>query len=152
MGCSCFGNLACQAEFQFVCELCVCVCVWLGSVCCCYKNNNNAAQHIETTSGPVAQWIRHRPTEPGIAGPSPAEVIVFAPYMYCRDIRMSLTHNVMYQPCTLGATPYAIPHSPQTTYHRSWPRRPADTFCVSSRTPSLLPHAHDSPCELIGMP
>ena len=26
--------------------------------------------------GPVAQWIRHRPTEPGIAGLSPAGVIV----------------------------------------------------------------------------
>ena len=25
--------------------------------------------------GPVAQWIRHRPTEPGIAGSSPAGVI-----------------------------------------------------------------------------
>ena len=27
------------------------------------------------TTGPVAQWIRHRPTEPGIAGSSPARVI-----------------------------------------------------------------------------
>jgi hypothetical protein len=27
-------------------------------------------------SGPVAQWIRHRPTEPGIAGSSPAGVIL----------------------------------------------------------------------------
>ena len=27
------------------------------------------------TEGPVAQWIRHRPTEPGIAGSSPAGVI-----------------------------------------------------------------------------
>ena len=26
-------------------------------------------------NGPVAQWIRHRPTEPGIAGSSPAGVI-----------------------------------------------------------------------------
>ena len=26
--------------------------------------------------GPVAQWIRHRPTEPGIAGSSPAGVIL----------------------------------------------------------------------------
>ena len=75
MGWSCFGNLACQAGFQFVCALCVCVCVWLGSACCCYRSNSNAAQHIETISGPVAQWIRHRPTEPGIAGSSPAGVI-----------------------------------------------------------------------------
>ena len=28
-----------------------------------------------TPTGPVAQWIRHRPTEPGIAGSSPAGVI-----------------------------------------------------------------------------
>ena len=28
--------------------------------------------------GPVAQWIRHRPTEPGIAGSSPAGVIVLS--------------------------------------------------------------------------
>ena len=28
-----------------------------------------------TARGPVAQWIRHRPTEPGIAGSSPAGVI-----------------------------------------------------------------------------
>ena len=27
------------------------------------------------STGPVAQWIRHRPTEPGIAGSSPAGVI-----------------------------------------------------------------------------
>ena len=26
-------------------------------------------------TGPVAQWIRHRPTEPGIAGSSPAGVM-----------------------------------------------------------------------------
>ena len=29
-------------------------------------------------TGPVAQWIRHRPTEPGIAGSSPAGVIFSA--------------------------------------------------------------------------
>jgi hypothetical protein len=28
--------------------------------------------------GPVAQWVRHRPTEPGIAGSSPAGVIFLA--------------------------------------------------------------------------
>jgi hypothetical protein len=28
----------------------------------------------ESSIGPVAQWIRHRPTEPGIAGSSPAGV------------------------------------------------------------------------------
>ena len=30
---------------------------------------------LTTPSGPVAQWIRHRPSEPGIAGSSPARVI-----------------------------------------------------------------------------
>ena len=30
---------------------------------------------LQMASGPVAQWIRHRPTEPGIAGSSPAGVI-----------------------------------------------------------------------------
>ena len=29
------------------------------------------------SEGLVAQWIRHRPTEPGIAGSSPAKVIVY---------------------------------------------------------------------------
>ena len=33
--------------------------------------------------GPVAQWIRHRPTEPGIAGSSPAGVMP-ARASYCR--------------------------------------------------------------------
>ena len=31
---------------------------------------------LNHASGPVAQWIRHRPTEPGIAGSSPAGVIL----------------------------------------------------------------------------
>ena len=34
--------------------------------------------HI-TITGPVAQWIRHRPTEPGIAGLSPAGIILVFP-------------------------------------------------------------------------
>ena len=38
--------------------------------------------------GPVAQWIRHRPTEPGIAGSSPAGVIFgFHDHLYC-DIKV----------------------------------------------------------------
>ena len=36
------------------------------------------------TEGPVAQWIRHRPTEPGIAGSSPAGVIE------CESVRACL--------------------------------------------------------------
>ena len=31
--------------------------------------------HLHVATGPVAQWIRHRPTQPGIAGSSPAGVI-----------------------------------------------------------------------------
>ena len=39
-------------------------------------------------SGPVAQWIRHRPTEPGIAGSSPAEIIAFhRANGCCRELR-----------------------------------------------------------------
>ena len=34
--------------------------------------------------GPVAQWIRHRPTEPGIAGSSPAGVI-FPMVLFCQS-------------------------------------------------------------------
>ena len=37
----------------------------------------NTDNGIGTSLGPVAQWIRHRPTEPGIAGSSPAGVIIF---------------------------------------------------------------------------
>ena len=31
----------------------------------------NCASYVALSVGPVAQWIRHRPTEPGIAGSSP---------------------------------------------------------------------------------
>ena len=41
------------------------------SLCVC----GSSTQRAYLTSGPVAQWIRHRPTEPGIAGSSPAGVI-----------------------------------------------------------------------------
>ena len=37
---------------------------------------NNYLSLDPSPSGPVAQWIRHRPTEPGIAGSSPAGVIL----------------------------------------------------------------------------
>ena len=37
--------------------------------------------HNDSKQGPVAQWIRHRPTEPGIAGSSPAGVML--PHQYC---------------------------------------------------------------------
>ena len=37
-----------------------------------------SSKHLDchSVTGPVAQWIRHRPTEPGIAGSSPAGVII----------------------------------------------------------------------------
>jgi hypothetical protein len=38
------------------------------------------------SSGPVAQWIRHRPTEPGIAGSSPAGVIAADPIQTAQSI------------------------------------------------------------------
>ena len=46
-----------------------------------HPENLDTAQHQtlmgnrNLSSGPVAQWIRHRPTEPRIAGSSPAGVI-----------------------------------------------------------------------------
>ena len=42
-----------------------------------YKNSVHVI-HDTIVEGPVAQWIRHRPTEPGIAGSSPAGVILAA--------------------------------------------------------------------------
>ena len=56
------------------------------------------------TSGPVAQWIRHRPTELGIAGSSPAGV------MYCpsthidadivpNTLRRELSKDLRVVPC-----------------------------------------------------
>ena len=39
------------------------------------RTSNYLKIHIAAAAGPVAQWIRHRPTEPGIAGSSPAGVI-----------------------------------------------------------------------------
>ena len=48
------------------------VCQWFlhnKSVFCSYTQISG-----ECIIGPVAQWIRHRPTEPGIAGSSPAGV------------------------------------------------------------------------------
>ena len=37
----------------------------------------------DSITGPVAQWIRHRPTEPGIAGSSPAGVICQGVACFC---------------------------------------------------------------------
>ena len=42
---------------------------WLFSL-----DHDNKQHLILLTVGPVAQWIRHRPTEPGIVGSSPTGV------------------------------------------------------------------------------
>jgi hypothetical protein len=42
---------------------------------CLRKHHFNVRRVRRSVIGPVAQWIRHRPTEPGIAGSSPAGVI-----------------------------------------------------------------------------
>ena len=44
--------------------------------CRCFLLANFVETAYPRVSGPVAQWIRHRPTEPGIAGSSPAGVIL----------------------------------------------------------------------------
>ena len=41
----------------------------------------------QRAQGPVAQWIRHRPTEPGVAGPSPAGVICMMRHAMRRALR-----------------------------------------------------------------
>ena len=43
-----------------------------------------------SSHGPVAQWIRHRPTEPGIAGSSPAGVNCCSTWRLCQSRLMSL--------------------------------------------------------------
>ena len=45
---------------------------WTGTRC-----KDNRFQLSAKFYGPVAQWIRHRPTEPGIAGSSPAGFIYY---------------------------------------------------------------------------
>ena len=40
-----------------------------------YREASNSSTSLITARGPVAQWIRHWPTEPGIAGSSPAGVM-----------------------------------------------------------------------------
>ena len=59
---------------------------------------------IGRTSGPVAQWIRHRPTEPGIAGSSPAGVILlyirYPPlFLITMDTRLGVGHCIGSQSC-----------------------------------------------------
>ena len=50
-----------------------CILRWCGSFVLCLSL---VAIPLVLVDGPVAQWIRHRPAEPGIAGSSPAGVIV----------------------------------------------------------------------------
>ena len=42
---------------------------------CICPGKHTQWHHTQAARGPVAQWIRHRPTEPGIAGSSPAGVM-----------------------------------------------------------------------------
>ena len=58
----------------------------------------------EPTCGPVAQWIRHRPTEPGIAGSSPA------------GVRSPADHNAA--PC--APTPWLANPARIRQRHRDW--------------------------------
>ena len=61
----------------------------------------------------MAQWIRHRPTEPGIAGSSPAGVIMLECWHPCNA--RSPSHQVL----TVG--PRAIARAaavPRSTRHR----------------------------------
>ena len=46
--------------------------------------------------GPVAQWIRHRPTEPGIAGSSPAGVIPTGCFNYMHDTGIPQNFKVVF--------------------------------------------------------
>jgi hypothetical protein len=58
--------------------------------------------------GPVAQWIRHRPTEPGIAGSSPAGVIWVraAACKSARGARRATRRRILpagFEPATYGS-------------------------------------------------
>ena len=71
--------------------------------------------------GPVAQWIRHRPTEPGIAGSSPAGVILL-------PVQLLSFHD--HASKTLLATPAPICTSQHLTFCA-----PKVAFCGPSTSP-----------------
>ena len=54
---------------------------------------------LNTNTASVAQWIRHRPPKPGIAGSSPAGVFLwhFAVYIFLQRIGMLLDHSIPLQ-------------------------------------------------------
>ena len=79
------------------------------------------------TQGPVAQWIRHRPTEPGIAGSSPAGVI-FIGYI-CFFLQDS-----MYLEKSFHATKVIAPAIPQM--------RTQDLLCAHTQLLCIDTYAH----------
>ena len=58
--------------------------------------------------GPVAQWIRHRPTEPGIAGSRPARVIFARCLLMPSQVTQAARHLTR-KGCDMGAE--SIPRS-----------------------------------------
>ena len=64
-----------------------------ANTCCVHASRHVVYTHTKGPSiGPVAQWIRHRPTEPGIAGSSPAGVILIGTRTRTVVRRPSLPH------------------------------------------------------------
>ena len=57
---------------------------------------------LQIITGPVAQWIRHRPTEPGIAGSSPAGVICFVSSQYLDKDAGEEESNPCMSPCPVS--------------------------------------------------
>lgn len=75
----------------------------------------SSKQHEGTiASGPVAQWIRHRPTEPGIAGSSPAGVI------YVLILKNSDTTKFNHRPEKRGATTTRTRRFARTRAYAGW--------------------------------
>ena len=68
--------------------------------------STNTSVFVLQPRGPVAQWIRHRPTEPGIVGSSPTGVIVLCQSMpvspYVWNQTMSFAQEFMMRPCGLA--------------------------------------------------
>ena len=61
-----------------------------------YREASNSSTSLIIARGPVAQWIRHRPTEPGIAGSSPAGVIPTGCFNYMHDTGIPQNFKVVF--------------------------------------------------------
>ena len=59
--------------------------------------------------GPVAQWIRHRPTEPGIAGLSPAGVIEKCMPQRTQLVGTATSGFLLYEVATMRAERFELP-------------------------------------------